>query len=370
MKRNLKILFYISAWILLFVGFCLGTYPAHAAFPMQEGTGASGEGDSEIAENFQTRRVKVNFFINSIRAINDEAGTYEMDFWLELFWQDSALEGQVIEDIPIEKLWDPKIQAINGQAVEVLYRNYDNSFEPDTNVALYQHLAGTFHHAFDLGRFPFDQQWITIELESSELTSNRLLLDFIDLTQAVVYSEQPSIHPISTGKFVSSDVSMGEWSMAGGQVVQQIHVLPYDKSSWAQMRIEIQIVRNYRPYVLKIMLVLFFVMLLGIAIFFVDLQELRYRLLILFTLLLAVVTFDFTRLQSMPRVAYLTLIDVQVLLCYLLMLLIAGVILGTKLLARRGYEQRAGQVNRFALIAYGLFLLSINIGLWFYATYG
>jgi len=177
----------------------------------------------------------VNFFINSIRAINDEAGTYEIDFWLELFWQDSALEGTVIEDIRPEQLWDPKIEAINGQALTLLYKGYDNSFEPDTNIALYQRLSGTFYQKFNLEKFPFDQQWMSIDLESSEYPSNRLLLDFIDLDQATVYTEQASVYPIPIGKFVSSDVSLGEWSIAEAQIAQQIHVLSYDKSSWAQM---------------------------------------------------------------------------------------------------------------------------------------
>jgi len=61
--------------------------------------------------------------------------------------------------------------------------------------------------------------------------------------------------------------------------------------------------------------------------------------------------------------------DMQVLLCYLLMIFIAGVILGTNLLERSGYKHTA-RINRIALIIYGLLFLSINIGLWLNATYG
>jgi hypothetical protein len=43
------------------------------------------------------RRVKINFFINSLGEINDEANTYVVDMYLDLYWLDPALEGKTVE---------------------------------------------------------------------------------------------------------------------------------------------------------------------------------------------------------------------------------------------------------------------------------
>ena len=329
-----------------------------------------GQGGAVTAESVQVRRVKVNFFINSIYAIEDESGSYAIDFWLDLFWRDPALDGKSVAEVDLALLWNPEIQAINSQDLTVLYQSYADSFEPDTNVYLSQRLVGVFTAPFDLSRFPFDQQHLTIALESHEFDSNRLLFDFLGADQAIIYSETPFVFPLPLGKYVSPEFNLREWLLTTAQVVQQIHVLPYDKSSWAQFRIEVALQRQSRPYVLKIMLVFVLIMVLGATVFAIHLRELRYRLLSLFLLLLAAITFDFTRLQVSPRTSYITLLDLQALLCYLLLSLAIGAVVLIAWQNKNGSSPLARLLNIGATIGYISLVILLNLALGWYGNGG
>ncbi|MEZ4868136.1 MAG: hypothetical protein R3C14_42810 [Caldilineaceae bacterium] len=331
---------------------------------------SANQAGAVTAENVQVRRVKVNFFINSIQQIDDETGSYAIDFWLDLFWRDPALDGKTVDQVDTATLWNPQIQALNSNDLTVLYQSYSDSFEPDTNVYLSQRLVGVFTTPFNLSRFPFDSQQLEVQLESQEYDSNRLLFDFLGADQAIIYSEKPFTFPLPTGKYISPEFSLGGWSLTAANVVEQIHVLPYDKSSWAQFRIEIQLERQARAYVLKVMLVFGLLMVLGATVFVIGIEELRYRLLALFMLLLAAVTFDFTRLQNSPRVAYLTLLDLQALLCYLLLGLAIGLVVVTAILKRRGWPDLAQRLNWLAVVGYGILIILINLGLGWYGAGG
>lgn len=331
---------------------------------------APSERTAVTAESVQVRRVKVNFFINSIHNIDDETGSYAIDFWLDLFWRDPALDGKTVDEVGSAILWNPQIQMLNANDLTVLYQFYADSFEPDTNVYLSQRLVGTFTNDFDLSRFPFDRQWLEIQIESKDFDSNRLLFDFMGADQAIIYSEKPFTFPLAMNKYISPEFTLREWSLTTANVVQQLHVLPYDKSTWAQFQIDLQIERQSLPYVLKIMVVFALLMVLGMTVFAINLQELRYRLVALFMLLVAMVTFDFTRLQLSPHTSYLTLLDRQALLCYFGLALAIGAVVLIALQNKSGQTARAERLNRWSTIGYGLVVFLINLGLGLYVIGG
>lgn len=343
--------------------------PSDPAAAQSGGTTATAD-PAVTADTVQVRRVKVNFFINSVHTIDDAAGSYVIDFWFDLFWRDPTLEGKSVADVDPARLWNPQIQMLNSNNLTVLYESHTDSFEPETNVHRSQRLVGTFTTPFDLTRFPFDRQTLMMVVESSEFDSNRLLFDFLGADQTVIYSEKPFTFPLPLGKYISPEFTLRAWSLTTANVVQQIHVLPYDKSSWAQFRVELTVERQSRTYVLKIMLVFGLIMVLGATTFAIALRELRYRLLVLFLLLLTAVTFDFTRLQNSPRTAYLTLLDQQALLCYFVIALAVGAVVLIALQNRRDTAKRAQQVNRWATLGYCLLVALIHLGLGWYAIGG
>ncbi|MFN8495311.1 MAG: hypothetical protein U0350_47375 [Caldilineaceae bacterium] len=359
-----------SGW-LFYAGLGFGIRPARAAAEAtpqatpdkQTPTDATANPNS-VNSTREAKHVKVNFFINSISNVNDETGTYDIDFWLDLFWADPSLNGKTIDEVDTTKLWQPQIDIVNSRNHTVLFQGFDNSLEPDTNVRLTYRFAATLSNKFDLHRFPFDQQTFVIKLESNQYESNMVLFDLLALEEAPAPSEKPFIQAIPAGKYLANDVAVEGWTLSDSRIVQQLRLLAYDKSTWSQFRIEMTGTRLAGSYLWRIYLILAFLMVLGWVIFLIDAKDLRYRLLLLFTLVLALVTFNFTMIQILPKLAYLTLLDRYVLICYGLLAfnLVAALIL--KVLP----EQWAERLNRLLLLAYPLLLVIVQLAVYWYAV--
>lgn len=326
----------------------------------QPATNSASKADA-AANTREAKRVKVNFFINSISNVNDETGTYDVDFWLDLFWNDPLLNGKTIDQVDKTKLWDPQIDLVNSRSHTILFQGFDNSLEPDTNVRLSYRFVATFFNKFELHRFPFDHQTFVIKLESALYDSSFVLFDLLTLEQAPPHSEKAFAQAIPMGKYIANDVAIEGWTLNDAKIVQQNRLLSYDKSTWAQFRVELTGSRLSGAYLWRIFLILAFIMLLGWVVFLVDLNELRYRLLLLFTLLLAAVTFNFTMVQILPKLTYLTLVDRYLIFCYgLLAVSTVGVLL-TQLIAGIGSKALAARLNSLLLILYPLLFIAVQV---------
>lgn len=330
--------------------------PAAATTGNDAATGASEEvGVAEL------RRVKVNFFINSISHVNDEAGTYDLDCYLDFYWYEPALEGKRVEEVDPTTLWEPHLEPVNSSSYQLLGRNYTSSLEPRTNVRLGYRLVGTFYTDFDLREFPFDHQVFTIQLESAEFDSSLLLFDFIDNDSPTVYGDQPLVNSVARGKYMVPDFQIPEWTVTDLQIVQLIRVLPYDKSSWAQFRVDLPVTRQSGSYLWRIIIVLVLLLATCWSVLFLESQLLRYRLLLLCVLFMVTVLFNFLLQQNQPRTPYLTFPDRYMLLTYGAIGLLTATVVVIKVLHERGQDALAQRVNNLARLIYPVLVILANV---------
>lgn len=347
----------LIAWLV-----CLQPKAAHAqattgvttTLTADTGNAAESPGVSEL------RRVKVNFFINSISHVNNEAGTYQLDCYLDFYWLEPVLQGKQLEEIDQTTLWDPLIEPINSQDFKLLGRTYSSSLEPRTNLRLSYRLIGTFNGLFDLRRFPFDQQLFTFQFESQQFDSSQLLFDFVAIDTPTVYGDEPVINPVAKGKYLAPDLHVPGWTIGDVQVVQQIHVLPYDKSSWAQFGVDILATRQSASYLWRFFLELFLLQTLFWSVLFLESHDLFARLLLLFTLLLVTVVFNFITLQNAPHTPILTLLEQYMLLCYATSAVVAIVTVIIKLLHQTDRDKLAGRINAWARLLYPIGVVVLN----------
>jgi hypothetical protein len=298
------------------------------------------------------RRVKVNFFINAIRHIDSNAGAYEVDLYLDLYWLDSALGRKTVEEVDPATLWNPQLELVNAQESKILFQIYASSLEADTNVRASYRIVGTYIGRFDLHKFPFDQQTLVITLSSFNYDSRELLFDFLTLDQPVVPSEKPYVQSIPLGKYVAPDLHLDEWQIDGVRIVQQIKLLEYDKSTWSQFHIEVPLTRQSSAYLWRIVAVVFLLIFLTWGVLLIEPGELRFRLLVLFTLLLATITFDYATVTLRPQAAYLTVIDLYFVAAYFFFTLVALVVFGAFLGEQNNQPGLVSRINRLALWLY------------------
>ncbi|MFM7585131.1 MAG: hypothetical protein ACKO9F_20720 [Caldilinea sp.] len=275
---------------------------------------------TETQPSSQIRRVKVNFFVLSLQDIDSERSTYRVDLYLDLYWDEPALRGRSLADVDESTLWNPQIYLPNARSSETLFAFYSDSLEPNTNLRMSYRIVGTYDGNFDLRKFPFDSQELVVAIESEKHDNNTLVFEYLtnDTAQPEARLDSPLVRAVPLGVHVASTVQLNEWKLTGAQSTQALKMLEYDKSLWPSFQIGLAIERNSEASLWKIFALTALLMALGWSVLWIDPQETRFRLLVLFTLLLATVVHDLATTALRPHVPYLTFADLYFLAAYAL----------------------------------------------------
>ena len=311
------------------------------------------------------KRLKVNFFLNALNNIRSQTGDFTGDFYLDLFWQEPTIAaGTDITAVDPSTLWNPKLVLVNSRNAQLLFEEYGNSAEPGTNVRLTYRVVGDFAANFDLQRFPFDRQELAIKMEPGNGNSDSAMLEFIDLNQVVLPSEQAYRQLIPRGRYLDLQAIPYEWRVQATQIVQQLFVYPNDQSTYSRFQIEVTLVRRAAPYLWKYMLPLVLLALLAWSVCLIDGRALSIRLWLLAILFATLVAFHTIQWRTLPQVAYLTYLDRFLLLHYSLLSLLIGLIFAVRFLHQRERPLIARWLNWTLIFGYPLLYVGIN--LWLY----
>ena len=313
----------------------------------------------------QAKRLKVNFFINALNNIRSQTGVFATDFYLDLFWQEPTLPaGEDVTALDPKTLWNPQLVLVNSKNAQSLYEVYDNSTEPETNIQLSYRVVGDFAATFDLHSFPFDQQTIAIKLEPGNGNSDTALLEFIDLNEAVLPSEQAYVQAIPKGRYLDSQALPREWTVQAATIEQQLYVYPHDQSTRSRFQVELTLARQAGPYVWKYMAPLFLLALLAWCICLINGRALGFRLWLLASLLGGLVSFHTVQWRTLPNVAYLTYLDRFLVLHYTLLSILIVLVLAVHFLHQSNHARLARVLHWGWLFGYPLLYVGIN--LWLY----
>ena len=306
------------------------------------------------------KRLKMNFFVNTVRNVRTETGEFNGDFYLDLFWKEPELSPELnISDVDPTTLWNPKLSLINSKNARYLFEVYDNSSEPNTNLRLSYRAVGDFTASFDLHKFPFDQQVLPITMELGNGNSDTALLEFIDLNQQVTPSEQAYVQEIPKGRYIDSRAVSSEWDMRSARIVQQLYVYTHDQSSHSRFQIELTLARRWASYVWKYMLPLFLLALLAWSVCLLASHEVVKRLWLLMTLLLTLVAFHAIYWRNLPQISYITYLDSFLLLHYVTLSSVIALVFAIKFLQQR-HPRMGNWLNLGLLWGYPLFYAGLN----------
>ncbi len=314
-------------------------------------------------ETSSAQRVKVNFYINSLRDAPDQPGSYALDFYVDSLWQETELTAAELTNAAAGSFFDPVLEVVNAGQVQELGRRYDRSIEPETNLRLRQRLTAIFTPPLDLSRFPFDQQVISLRLESAEYDSENLLLDFVGLVEPRAQSETIYSQPVPRGRYIDINGIDPAWQVQEIQVGQLIRVLPYDNSAWSQLRVDLVVKRVASGYLWRIWVVLAGLWLLVGSVLLVDSDALPIRLWLLCLLFWIVVAFQAILTRVLPPLDAFTLLDLYLLICYCAIVLMALLVLTIKLLHLWGRQRWARWVNLGSIILYPTVFVVVNLWL-------
>jgi uncharacterized membrane protein YhaH (DUF805 family) len=312
------------------------------------------------------RTVSVSLHIISIDEIDSASETFHADFYISFRWHDPALENVNPEKADCSKTGKPLIEFMNSRDVESLGEEVLEMVSPGTCL-LQRRYTGTFSSRMDLEDFPFDEQFLTIALESQNETSDEMVFSFEPKGEVAVGIRGRTI-PLSKDTLFGSESRLPEWTITAADVRESTSY--YYAYPYSHLQFDVKIARRVGYYVWKILSVLVMLVVLSWGVFLIDSADIGNRMAVSITLLLAAVAFGLVTGSLIPRISYLTLLDFYTLGCYVLLFLAPAESLLVYRLRQRKESgsgtvlSTARRIDRLALTCFPAAFLLLHLLLW------
>lgn len=221
----------------------------------------------------------------------------------------------------------------------------------DGYVTYEERFSLTLGASFDLRRFPFDTQKLAIE---------------------ILPGADESILALSLSEFSQGRIAMPEWNLAEEPYEARIDrsIRPYDADNaplFSRAVFQINIERNWVYYFWRVILPLLTITVLSWSVLWMDRKDIGSRLSISFTVLLTIVAFNLIVADALPRIDYLTFIDLLILMTYIWTGAMLALCLHIYRLIGAGHEEKAERFDemtrRYLPVTYlvGLVLLALSL---------
>ena len=307
--------------------------------------------------------IRYGIYVKSIE-IDSKSSTFKCDFfWWLTYPNNFDTTAFVSDDIP-------KIDFINCDDCS------DNEIEDDkiekrilaaTNETYINgHTKKSFHFDADFKDYPFDNQKLQIIIEHVLLTDDKVVL--IPDTVSYDKSNQPEnmwgvgidILQLNGTSFKtdSSGFLDTKYTYLTDFGDPELKVNP----DYSRVVYTVYVTRNYLPYLLKVLIPIFIIMLLAYLVFFVPADRIDVSSALSVTSLLAAVAFQITISDNLSSIGYLTNIDKVFYIAYFLIAIAMLQSLFTYYLDLGSDKQKrfAVQLDVFFKIAYPLlFIVSL-----------
>ncbi len=259
--------------------------------------------------------------------IDDRAQTWEADYYLYESW-------------PPTPGFTPQTEVVNETSSHE--GHFDETVLERGRCTRTRRLHSAFHSSFDLRRFPFDHQHLSLRLADAERPSTE-----------VAYAAAPyalNLGPDARGEALAWVVSpRPRFEVAPRPFAYHPSAPGYDVAT-----ITIDVARRPGFYLTRFFLPLLLILSVAFSVFWIHPEDLGSQAGIGVTCLLATIAFQSGQANTLPAVEYLTIADRIYATSYTLVALALIESVYTNALARRGRHDVATRVDRLSRLAFPL----------------
>lgn len=267
-----------------------------------------------------------------------------------LSWRDDRLahEGTAPVRRALAEVWNPRPQITNQQKLWTTFPE-EVEISPGGLVSYRQRYYGQFSQPLDLSEFPFDRHSFRIELVTAGYSPEEV--------QLVQHAEVPS--------GLVPDLSLPDWKVtgwtAGGADFEPLpgHVV-------AGFGLAIEAKRYVGYYFFQVLMPLLLVLGMSWIVFWIDPTELGTRISVSVTSMLTLIAYRFMIGGLLPKISYLTRLDLIILGATLL---VFATLLGaalTSTMAKHGKLEQARAIHKrarlFLPLIFGLIVTAAILG--------
>ena len=301
--------------------------------------------------------VKIDLYIIDILEIDEKMDTYEVDGFLSAEWIDprqsfdptefgyqwKIYREEMTEPLLENEIWWPDLFILNSKGkreitASMLY------ISPNGTIHYEEKFKATIKQNFQLENFPFDSHKLTLTISSYSYTDYEVTFN--------AYKE-PTIF---------------EWMTNEWKVTNSGDLFYESLAGYPAVTYSLGIKRLPGFYISKYILPLSLIITISSIVFWISLEriEIADRVEIIITSLLTVVAFDFVSNENLPKLSYLTTLDMVLILSYLILTLTMIETLIAHLLQQKQMAQRATTLDKISRVLfpatyYALIILLIFI---------
>jgi hypothetical protein len=322
-------------WSLIsFLSFFLAGF-SHAQSPVQQAAYDLERHFRPAGETGPTQ-VIINAFVIDVIKIDDVEGTITMDYFLTQRWLDPRLADDEFADprtklnLQLEDIWNPHLVSVDMQDSNMTDTLLN--IDPAGNVTYRQRGISTFTATLKLREFPFDTQLIELVFLSSLYTS-----DDIEL----IYDMERSGH--------LEGFSLSGWQFQNffaETTVQPITVAKNQTFNLTGIQFVIELKRKPAFYIWKVFFPLGLIAFMAWTVFWIDPANFGGQVAISTASVITLIAFQLSLSELLPRISYLTKIDLYAVGTSLLVFIALGESILTARLAKMEKHQLSLFIDR------------------------
>lgn len=244
--------------------------------------------------------------VTDVDAISDADQNFTVRLYTRIRWLDPREKhsGEGIIHKPFDEVWHPQMSYLNRQRVWDVDPAHVQ-ISPEGMVTARHRLWGDFSEPLYLHDFPFDEQDFEIRLVTAGGWSpDELLL----------------VHDEEDLSFVTEDYSVADWEIGNARVVEGEYTVP-GRGSVSTLSLIFTGDRLVHHYMIKILAPLFMIVCLSWVVFWIDPAEGGSQLGVAVTAFLTMIAYHVALSSRLPKIPYLTRLDVFVFAATLLVFL-------------------------------------------------
>jgi hypothetical protein len=243
--------------------------------------------------------VRVSIGLLDVDGVNGAEQSFEANVAYRASWQDSRLkhDGAGTISRPLGEVWHPRLQLINQQRTwSTLGELVDIS--PSGEVVLLQRVWGSFSQPLQLEDFPFDTQKFAVQLAAGGYTPDEVTL--------------VSDESIPSG--IAESFSLPDWEVLGSKYwVAEYQAITTDTVQASMFVCQFTARRHAGYYLFKIIVPLVLIVAMSWIVFWIDPSESGTQIGVSTTAMLTLIAFRFSIDGLVPKVSYLTRMDIFIL---------------------------------------------------------
>ncbi len=297
--------------------------------------------------------VSVAIWVLDIDNIDSAQQNFVANVFVALRWKDNRLayRGSDFRKYKLADIWDPRVQIANEIGLIRKTMPEEVEVSPDGTVTYRQRYVGPFSQPLNLHDFPLDTHVFQLHLVAPVYTTDQILFvtdqKFLDIG-------------LEYGAGIAQNISLPDWEITEFETKELPYtIIPgYDVAGYA---FEFTAKRHIQYYIWKIILPLVLIVLMSWSVFLIDPTNAGTKIGVATTAMLTLIAYRFVVESQVPRVPYLTRLDIFILADTLLILSSLFMVTMTSFLVRIEKEALARKIDRvwrvMFLIVFGIILV-------------